>query len=103
MFTDEYYERLLVKYAIVSKSQGSSILRIGKNDNNCRKTNSELKNVILDLFEQMRQANVRNAEKHRANAENDRIIASLNRKMNTVLESRRQQRLNLESWLANER
>ena len=40
------------------------------NDNNSRKTNSELKEVILDLFEQVRQANARNAEK-------DRMIASL--------------------------
>ena len=65
------------------------------NDNN-RKTNSELKEVILDLFEQVRQANSRNTEK-------DRMIATLTRKLDAVLDNQRQQRLDLESWLAKER
>ena len=66
------------------------------NFDNCRKTNSELKEVILDPFEQVRQANARNAEK-------DRMIASLTDKLDAVLENQRQQRLDLETWLAKER
>ena len=53
------------------------------NDNSSRKTNSELKEVILDLFEQVRQANARNAEK-------DRMIASLTEKLDAVLDNQRQ-------------
>ena len=60
------------------------------NDNNSRKINSEFKQVIIDLFEQVRKANARNAEK-------DRMIASLTDKLDTVLENQRQQRLDLES------
>ena len=63
----------------------------------------ELKKVILDLFEQVRQANARNAEKDRANAEKDRMIASLTDKLDAVLENQKQQRLDLETWLAKER
>ena len=59
-------------------------------------SHSELKEVILDLFEQVRQANARNAEK-------DGIIASLTRKLDAVLDNQRQQRLDLETWLAKER
>ena len=73
------------------------------NDDNSRKTKSGLKEVILDLFEQVRQANARNAEKDRANAEKDRMIASLTEKLDAVLENQRQQKLDLEFWLAKER
>ena len=66
------------------------------NDDNSRKTNSELKEVILDLFEQVRQANARNAEK-------DRMIASLTGKLDAVFDNQRQQRLDLEIWLDKER
>ena len=59
------------------------------NHDNSRKTNSELKEAILYLFEQVRQANARNAEK-------DRMIASLTDKMDAVLENQRQQRLDLD-------
>ena len=48
---------------------------------------------LLDLFEQVRQANARNAEK-------DRMIASFTDKLDAVLENYRKQRLDLESWLA---
>ena len=65
------------------------------NDNSNRTTNSELKNFILDLFEQVRQANARKAEKDRANAEKDRMIASQTGKLDAVLD--------LETWLAKER
>ena len=58
---------------------------------------------LLDLFEQVRQANARNAEKDRANAEKDRMIASLTDKLDAVLENQRQQKLDLETWLAKER
>ncbi|MDE7351273.1 MAG: hypothetical protein K2N25_09410 [Muribaculaceae bacterium] len=64
---------------------------------------AELKEVILDLFEQVRQANARNAEKDRANADKDRMIASLTDKLDAVLKNQRQQKLDLESWLAKER
>ena len=47
---------------------------------------NELKEVILDLFEQVRQANARNAEKDRANAEKDRMIASLTGKLLSLRE-----------------
>ena len=57
---------------------------------------AELKEVILDLFEQIRQANARNAEK-------DRMIASLTGKLDAVLDNQRQQKLDLETWLAKER
>ena len=67
------------------------------------KANSGLKEVILDLFEQVRQANARNAEKDRENAEKDRMIASLTAKLDAVLENQRQQKLDLETWLAKER
>ena len=73
------------------------------NDDNSFKTNSKLKEVILDLFDQVREANARNAEKDRANAEKDRMIASLTDKLDAVLENQRQQRLDLETWLAKER
>ena len=59
--------------------------------------------MILDLFEQVRQANARNAEKDRANADKDRMIASLTDKLDAVLKNQRQQKLDLESWLAKER
>lgn len=59
-------------------------------------SHNELKEVILDLFEQVRQANARNAEK-------DGIIASLTGKLDAVLDNQRQQRLDLETWLARER
>ena len=52
--------------------------------------------MILDLFEQVRQANARNAEK-------DRMIASLTGKLDAMLDNQRQQRLDLETWLAKER
>ena len=64
---------------------------------------TELKNVILDLFDQIRGLNVRLAEKDRANAEKDSMIASLTGKLDAVLENQRQQRLDLEVWLAKER
>ena len=57
---------------------------------------AELKEVILDLFDQIRDANARNAEK-------DRMIASLTDKLDAVLENQRQQRLDLATWLAKER
>ena len=63
----------------------------------------EFKKVILDLFEQVRQANARNAEKDRANTEKDMMIASLTGKLDAVIENQRQQKLDLESWLAKER
>ena len=63
----------------------------------------EFKKVLLDLFEQVRQANAGNAEKDRANAGKDMMIASLTGKLDTVLENQRQQNLDLESWLAKER
>ena len=113
MFTNEDYERLLVKYTSVSKSQelrvkGQVFRKSMKamktdNDDNNQMANSELKEVILDLFEQVRQANARNAEKDRANAEKDRMIASLTNKLDAVLENQRQQKLDLETWLAKER
>lgn len=43
------------------------------NDDNSRKTNSKLKGVILDLFDQVRVLNARLTEKDRANAEKDRM------------------------------
>ena len=55
------------------------------NHDNSRKTNSELKEVILDLFDQIRDLNARLAEKDRANAEKDSMIASLTGKLDTVL------------------
>ena len=64
---------------------------------------TELKEVILDLFDQIRGLNARLAEKDRANAEKDSMIASLTGKLDTVLDNQRQQRLDLESWLAKER
>ena len=70
-------------------------MKADKDDNN-QMANSELKEVILDLFEQVRQANARNAEK-------DRMIASLTGKLDAVLENQRQQKLDLESWLAKAR
>ena len=66
------------------------------NYDNSHKIKSRLKEVILDLFEQVRQANARNAEK-------DRMISSLTGKLDAVLENQRQQRLDLETWLAKER
>ena len=66
------------------------------NDDNNQMANSELKEVILDLFEQVRQANARNSEK-------DRMIASLTGKLDTVLDNQPQQKLELETWLAKER
>ncbi|MDE6285034.1 MAG: hypothetical protein K2M17_04745 [Bacilli bacterium] len=66
------------------------------NDDNSRETKSGLKEVILDLFEQVRQANALNAEK-------DRMIASLTEKLDAVLKNQRQQKLDLKSWLAKER
>ncbi len=59
--------------------------------------------MILDLFNQMRSLNARLVEKEQANAEKDRMIASLAGKLDTVLENQRQQKLDLESWLAKER
>ena len=44
---------------------------------------NELKEVILDLFEQVRHANARNAEK-------DRMITSLTEKLDAVLDNQRQ-------------
>ena len=66
-------------------------------------SHTELRNVILDLFDQMRDMNVRLAEKDWAMAEKDRANASLTEKLDAVLENQRQQKLDLEVWLAKER
>ena len=60
-------------------------------------SHTELKDVIFDLFDQIRGLNARLAEKDRANAEKDRRNASLAEKLDTVLENQRQQRLDPES------
>lgn len=52
---------------------------------------------LFDLLNQIRGLNARLAEKDRANAEKERMIASLTEKLNAVL---KHQKLNLESWLA---
>ena len=52
-------------------------------------SHTELKNVILDLFDQIRGLNARLAEKDRANAEKDRMIASLTGKLDGVIENQR--------------
>ena len=58
---------------------------------------------LLDLFDQIRDANTRIAEMAGALEEKDRIIASLTEKLDAVLNNQRQQNLDLESWLTKER
>ena len=57
---------------------------------------TELKNVILELFEQQRELNSRLAGK-------DRLIASLSDKLDAIIASQKQVKLDLDSWLAKER
>ncbi len=64
---------------------------------------SELKDVILELFEQQRELNAMLAEKERLSAEKDLRIASLSGKVDTLIASQNQVRLDLDSWLAKER
>jgi len=58
----------------------------------------EMKSVILDLFDRIRDMNARLAEKDRASKEKDRVIASLSSKLDTLLENQKQERLDAESW-----
>lgn len=53
-------------------------------------SHEEMKSVILDLFDQIRDLNARIAEKDRIAEEKDRQIASLSGKLDTVLENQRQ-------------
>lgn len=64
---------------------------------------SEMKSVILEMFDQLRDLRVSNAEKDRKLDEKDRLIDSLNEKLDTVLANQRQQRIDHESWVAKER
>lgn len=57
---------------------------------------SELKDVILELFEQQRELNAMLAKK-------DLQIASLSEKHDTLIASQNQVRLDIDSWLAKER
>jgi len=58
----------------------------------------EMKSVILDLFDRIRDMNARLAEKDRASEEKDRVIASLSSKLDTLLENQKQEMLDAESW-----
>ena len=66
-------------------------------------SHTELKNVILYLFDQIRDANTRVAKMARALEEKDRRNAILTEKLDAVLDNQKKQRLDLESWLAKER
>lgn len=57
----------------------------------------ELKDVILDLFNQMRYLNARLAEKDSMAAEKDRLNASLTEKLDAVLENQKQKKLDFDS------
>ena len=59
--------------------------------------------MIIDHFEQVRQTNALNAEKDSDNVEKDMMITSLTGKLDAVPDNQRQQKLDLESWLAKER
>lgn len=62
----------------------------------------EMKSVILELFDQIRELNARMAEKDRLAEEKDRLIASLSGKLDTVLDNQKQSQLDIKSWLAKE-
>ncbi len=64
---------------------------------------SELKDVILELYEQQCELNTVLAEKDRLSAEKDLQIASLSGKLDTLIASQNQVRLEIDSWLAKER
>ncbi len=64
---------------------------------------SELKDVILELFEQQRELNAVLAEKDRLSAEKDLQIASLSGKLDTLIAFQNHVRLEIDSWLAKER
>ncbi len=64
---------------------------------------TELKNVILELFEQQRELNARLAEKDRIAAEKDSLIASLSEKLDTLIAYQKEVKVDLEAWLAKER
>ncbi len=64
---------------------------------------SELKDVILELFEQQRDLYAMLAEKDRLSAEKDLRIASLSEKLDTLIASQNQVKLDIDSWLAKER
>ena len=70
-------------------------------------TADELKNVIFDLYDQVREMNARLAEKDRELAEKDRIaqekdrmIGILTEKLDTVIANQKQTGLDLETWIA---
>lgn len=64
---------------------------------------SEMKNVILDLFDQLRELNTKVNDKDKQLEEKDRMISSLHAKLDTVLENQKQQRLDVDSWLKKEK
>lgn len=64
---------------------------------------SEMKNVILDLFDQLRELNTKVNDKDKQLEEKDRMISSLHAKLDTVLENQKQQRLDIDSWLKKEK
>ncbi len=64
---------------------------------------SKLKDVILELFEQQCELNSVLAEKDRLSAEKDLQIVSLSGKLNTLIASQNQVRLDIDSWLSKER
>ncbi len=64
---------------------------------------SKLKDVILELFEQQCELNSVLAEKDRLSAEKDLQIVSLSGKLNTLIASQNQVRLDIDSWLSKDR
>lgn len=66
-------------------------------------TADELKNVIFDLYDQVREMNARLAEKDHALAEKDRMIGTLTEKLDTVIANQKQAGLDRETWLAKQK